>query len=49
MRLAKMAFARVEPLLAGMGMSQQGVSMRTAISRAAVSKSVEGLRWSLMA
>jgi len=39
----------VLPSLAGIGISQHGVSMRAAISRAAVAKSAEGLRGSLMA
>ena len=46
---ARIVLARVEPSLAGIGTSQQGVSMSAAISQAAVSKSRAGLRGSLMA
>jgi hypothetical protein len=41
--------ASVLPLLSGMGTSQQGPVMSAAISRAAVSKSIEGLAVVFMA
>lgn len=46
---ASLAFASVLPVLSGIGTSQQGPVIRAAISRAAVSKSIEGLVVDLMA
>ena len=47
--LARRVLASVLPVLSGMGTSQQGPLMSAAMSRAAVSKSNEGLAVDLMA